>query len=135
MARKLNELIEREEKAKKALENQATSEKGMEKALAELNKAIEDQKRAAENTKKAQAAPDKANPKALEKEQKDLNDRTWALGNDLFHQEALSKEARKQILWPLVQATNSQVADRQELDEKEMNLSRGDRERLSNSMR
>ncbi len=80
--------------------------------MAELNKVIEDQKRALENTKKAQGAPDKANPKALEKEQKDLNDRTWALGNELFHQDALSKEARKSVLEPLVQANNAQDAAR-----------------------
>src|SRR5205809_6789865 len=50
MARKLNDLIEREEKAKKALENQGAQQKAIDKTLAELNKAIEDQKRAAENT-------------------------------------------------------------------------------------
>src|SRR6185436_16180303 len=129
MARKLNDLIEREEKNKKALENQDASQKALDKTLAELNKAIEDQKRAAENTKKAQAAPDKANPKALEKEQKDLNDRTWALGNDLFHQDSLPKEARKQVLEPLVQASNAQDTARQELDEGALDLARGDQER------
>ena len=83
MAKKLNELIERQKDAQKGLEAHRSRGEAIDKALGEMEKAIEEQKKAAASTRQAAQAPDKADLARLQKEQKDASDRAWQLGNDL----------------------------------------------------
>ena len=83
---------------RKNLRYEAPGGTPLEKAVQQLDKLIEDQKKAMKATDEAAKDPAKANMAALQKQQEDVGERTWQLGHELYDMKDLPKEQKEKLL-------------------------------------